>query len=327
MNIILIYILGIILTTTVYLNSKKISLKLNLFKKSKDETPLVGGLGIYLFFISVIIFFIFFKIEIVSKNLYLIIFSSFIFLIGILDDIFELSYKSRLILIYVLFLFFLILDERFVLKELYFETITRTYVFNYFSIILTPFFILLLLNSMNMADGINGNSGLIFLAYIFLLFNENNELNFFILPITISILIFLIFNLKGKIYMGDSGIYFLAILVSLYTINEYKFNNSNLSCERIFLLFMIPGVDMFRLFCLRISQKKNPFKGDMNHLHHILIEKYNQTTSLIIYILLILWPNIILKFLLIDPIYLICLNIVIYSFALYYLKRSLYNKT
>ena len=40
---------------------------------------------------------------------------------------------------------------------------------------------------------------------------------------------------------------------------------------------MIPGIDMFRLFITRLLLKKNPFKGDKNHLHHILLKKFNQS--------------------------------------------------
>lgn len=322
MNLILIYILGVILTTIIYLNSKKISLLTNLFKKGFDETPLIGGVGIYFFFILVIFFFLFFKTEYIYANLYLLIFSSIIFFIGIFDDIYDLSYKLRLILIFFLLILFLYLDNRFLLNELYFETTTTTYVFKYFSYFLTPLFILLMLNSLNMSDGINGISGLIFLSYIFLLFNQNNELNLIIIFLIIPLIIFLIFNLRNKIYMGDSGIYFLAILISLYSVHEYKFGNSNLSCERIFLIFMIPGIDMFRLFCQRIIKKKNPFKGDLNHLHHLLIEKFSYLTSLVSYIFLILWPNLLLKFIMLSPIYLITSNIVIYLLTIIYLKKK-----
>ncbi len=325
MNMIFIYILGIILTTTIYLNSKKISLQTNLFKKNVDETPLIGGIGIYFFFIVGIFFLLFIKKEVIYSNIYLLIFSSIIFVIGILDDIYDLSYKSRLVSIFFLLLLFLLLDDRFILNELYFETTNKTFVFKYFSYFLTPFFILLMLNSMNMADGINGISGLIFLTYIFLLFDQSNELNFFINFIIISLLIFLIFNFSKKIYMGDSGIYFIATLISLYTIHEYKFGNSNLSCEKIFMFFMIPGIDMFRLFCVRISQKKNPFKGDLNHLHHLFIKKYKHSTSLVFYISLILWPNLILKFFTLNPIYLIILNIVIYSLIIISLNKHIKN--
>lgn len=320
MNIIFIYILGIVLTIFIYLNAKKISLQTNLFKKGIDETPLLGGVGIYFFFIFGIFFFLSFEKEIIYTNLYLLIFSSIVFFIGIADDIYDLSYKFRLISIFLFLFLFLCLDSRFVLNELYFETNNKTYVFEYFSYFLTPFFILLMLNSMNMADGINGISGLIFLSYIFLLFDQSNELNFFIIFIIISLVIFLIFNLNKKLYMGDSGIYFLATLISLYTIYEYKFGNSNLSCEKIFMFFMIPGIDMFRLFCLRLSKKKNPFKGDLNHLHHLLIKKHSHFISLVIYIFLILWPNLILKLFNFNPLYLIISNIIAYSLIVIYLN-------
>ena len=37
---------------------------------------------------------------------------------------------------------------------------------------------------------------------------------------------------------------------------------------------MLPGIDMLRLFLERIL-KKNPFKGDRNHLHHLFYLKNN----------------------------------------------------
>ena len=36
---------------------------------------------------------------------------------------------------------------------------------------------------------------------------------------------------------------------------------------------MVPGVDMFRLFLMRILSKKNPFSPDRNHIHHLLLNK------------------------------------------------------
>ena len=37
----------------------------------------------------------------------------------------------------------------------------------------------------------------------------------------------------------------------------------------------LPGIDMFRLFLVRIKNRKNPFKGDLNHFHHIILKKYS----------------------------------------------------
>ena len=36
------------------------------------------------------------------------------------------------------------------------------------------------------------------------------------------------------------------------------------------MLLWIPGLDMLRVFILRIKKGKNPFYPDQNHFHHIL---------------------------------------------------------
>ena len=39
-------------------------------------------------------------------------------------------------------------------------------------------------------------------------------------------------------------------------------------------MMAVPGLDMFRLFCIRIINGKNPFKADKKHLRHLLLKKY-----------------------------------------------------
>ena len=53
---------------------------------------------------------------------------------------------------------------------------------------------------------------------------------------------------------------------------------------------MIPGIDMMRLFFLRIIGGKNPFKGDRSHIHHILLSKYNHLKTVILIQSLIIIP-------------------------------------
>ncbi len=295
-----------------YINSKKISISTNLYKKYNDNTPLTGGAGIYIFFILGILYLYLIKEKFILDSSYIILTASLVFLIGILDDILNISYKIRLLSLFILILIFLKLDNRFLINQLYFETFNITILLDYSSYFLTTLFILLLLNSINMADGINGNSAIIFLIYILLLYEKQIQYNYFLILICIPLLIFLFFNFGNKIYMGDSGIYFLSFLVAIYVINNYKFGSSNLSCEKIFLIFMIPGMDMFRLFCMRIYNKKNPFKGDLDHFHHLLVKKLNLNYSLLTYAFLILWPNIINRIIDINDLTLIFLNLILF---------------
>ena len=46
--------------------------------------------------------------------------------------------------------------------------------------------------------------------------------------------------------------------------------------DEIFLLMMLPGIDMIRLTFERLVNKKNPLLGDRSHIHHLVVKKYNQ---------------------------------------------------
>ena len=46
--------------------------------------------------------------------------------------------------------------------------------------------------------------------------------------------------------------------------------NKQIVPEEIFIIMMVPGLDMFRLFIQRLLNK-NPF-GDRNHIHHLLLK-------------------------------------------------------
>ena len=96
------YILNFFLLIIFFNNSKKISKKFSLFKKTNDNTPIVGGLGIYLYFILNTASLFFFENQIISYNLSILILISSIFFIGLIDDIFNLSYKLRLFLIFLI---------------------------------------------------------------------------------------------------------------------------------------------------------------------------------------------------------------------------------
>ena len=62
------------------------------------------------------------------------------------------------------------------------------------------------------------------------------------------------------------------------------------------MILLIPGLELIRVFFIRLINKKNPFKGNKNHLHHYLIEKTNLTNSLLIFIFLSSIPTILNQF-------------------------------
>ena len=315
-------IFNFLIITLLFKNADIISKKIGLNKKQDDQTPLVGGLGIFIFFILFNFYLFYFQKQLVIDYQFnILILISIIFIIGLIDDLFQLSYIKRLIFIYLIFIIFLKSTNFYIIDQLYFESINKTVLLGSFALYITPFFILLLLNSLNMADGINGNSGIIIISYLYLLYENNINLNLLVLSIIIPLILFLYFNLRNKIYLGDSGIYLLSSIIALYVINKYNTKSIMISCEEIFLIFLIPGLDMFRLFILRLLKKRNPFKGDNNHLHHLLLSKYNLKYTLLIYFILINWPNILYRSFKINILLLIFTNIFIFILFVLYLQK------
>ena len=52
--------------------------------------------------------------------------------------------------------------------------------------------------------------------------------------------------------------------------------------DEIFIIMALPGIDMFRLFIIRIYNGKNPFSPDMNHIHHLIQKHYSNNKTFII---------------------------------------------
>ena len=87
----------------------------------------------------------------------------------------------------------------------------------------------------------------------------------------------------------------------------------------------LPGVDMLRLFFERIANKRNPFKADMFHLHHLMMKKFSAKFIFLIniffYLFLLLFMNYI------SNIYFIVLFIISYFLLIYkFLEHKIIRK-
>ena len=191
---------------------------------------------------------------------------------------------------------------------------------NSFSFLWTIICFLLFLNAINMFDGINlqvGIYSIICLTYLFFSSSNYSELS---LLIIISLFIFLILNKKSKSFLGNSGSYFLGFLISALFIKSYNLEKI-LFVEEIVLVMIIPGIDLIRLFFLRILKKKHPFTPDRNHIHHYLVQKYNLNTTVLINVAIITIPLILAKITGKFMVFLI-LQFFIYFFLLKFLKKN-----
>ena len=282
--------------------------------------PLIGGIFLYIGF--VVNFFYLNDDNKINEYLIDLYFLSSIFLISLLDDRYKLRPSTRLLLI--VFLLILFIDKNnLTISNLNFET----FGFYYFSEIkiakyLFPVFCLIvLINAYNFTDGINGLASLIgasWFIYLFLNFPFLNDLYKIFL---IFIILFLVLNFLNKSYLGDSGNYLISIIIGFIIISLNQKMPYSIYVEEILLLFLIPGLDLIRLFFKRLINKKNPLQGDLDHFHHILISRFNLKKTLIIYLGLINIPLYIYYFLQSNIIFLLILSTLAYMYLVKKLSK------
>ena len=289
----------------------------NVRKLHKKKIPLLGGL---IFLINIL-----FLLFILSLNLtdikffiddryYISFFLPilFIFFIGLYDDKFILNPYSKFFLISAVLAFATFVDNDLVIRKLYLQTFNLSLSLGIFSSFFTILCILLFVNALNMFDGLNLQVGS-YLAILFLYLIINKIFLNLSIFLFLPLISFLYLNYKNKTFLGDSGTHLMAFIISYIIIKQYNFEFFTISVEEIFILMMVPGLDMFRLFIQRLSKLNNPFKPDRNHIHHYFLNKLEFKYSFLIIQILILIPIILIPF---SQISAVIIGIFLYIFSL-----------
>ena len=299
--IIISFTIAILFNLIFYINLERISKIIGIFdhpdsirKLHSQIIPPIGGLVIVL---SLLIFslsnfllsnensfkeFFFVSNKIDLKSIFCFYFCLiFLFLLGLKDDKDGLSANLRLIFFGFIFYFATLLDDQLVIQSINIQSLSTVIELENVKIFITVLCFLVLINSLNMFDGINLQSGS-YLFFVFLFFTLKNVFPIFLILLMISLLFFLFFNYKNKIFIGNQGIYAISFIVAFFIIKNYNTSKS-ISVEEIYLLLYLPMLDLLRLFIVRIYKNQNPFKGDRNHIHHYLHKKFNSVlkTSLV----------------------------------------------
>ena len=295
----------IILNTFIVIFFDRISIFINLFdipdNKRKLHSKKIPSIGGFIFLSNIFFFLIYYLLNIGFLNLgYFVtlkeififyIFLLLFFLIGVLDDKFNLSSNIKLILSFVLICSLIFFDKQFLIKELYFSFFNKKINIQYVPYLFSAICFLLFINAFNMFDGINLQST-IYAFFLFVIFSQKGIFIEISLVLLISLLFFGYLNYKNRCFMGDNGTLLISFILSFFFVkaaNVYKV----FLADEIFLLMLIPGLDLIRLAFTRVLCRKHPFKGDRNHLHHLLIKRFNLSKTLIIIISLIIFPNFI----------------------------------
>ena len=286
-------------------------------KKHSKPTSLIGGL-IILINIYLIVFFLkllnldnFFD----DKFVYFIItLTTFFFLIGFFDDLKNLSPNKKLFWIILSIAFTLNIFPEIRLNHIKISFL-QSYIHFEYSFIFLIFCFALLSNALNMFDGINLQL-ILFTIFLFLIFILKGFVPIFFSLLLICLTFLSVLNYQNKVFLGDGGSYLLSSIIGSLFIYQYNNFKNFFYGDEIFIILLIPAIDMLRLFVVRIIDKKNPFKGDLNHLHHI-VNGYTKNSKLTLYInvCLFILPTLLLL-INFQTYYILLISVVVYFFII-----------
>ena len=325
----------IILNAFILIFFDKISIFINLFDvpdgKRKIHPKKVSQIGGFIFLSNILIFLAYYLINKDISNFgYFLTFKEFFifyaflfsfFLLGFFDDKFDLSSNIKLFLSFILIYFLAFFDNQILIKELNFSFFNKNINIENISYLFSIICFLLFINAFNMFDGINLQST-IYAFFLFLLFLVKGIFIEISLVLLLSLLFFGYLNYKNRCFMGDNGTLLISFILSYFFVksaNVYKV----FLADEIFLIMLVPGLELIRLALVRIMNRKHPFKGDRNHIHHILLKAIGYSKTLLLLLSILIIPNI-LSLIYGGTFYFIIIVIFIYFFLIIFFNS--YNK-
>ncbi len=160
-----------------------------------------------------------------------------------------------------------------------------------FGMLMTVLWLVLLTNSINLLDGIDGLAISITIITALTIavreiisggVNPINQLAFLSFNFVLICAVALFYNrMPAKIHLGDSGSYLLGFYLGILAVL------SGVKLATIVLVCLLPLVDIFWVIIARLRAKRSPFSPDRLHLH-LVLEDIGYSHKDIVYFYLLL---------------------------------------
>jgi UDP-GlcNAc:undecaprenyl-phosphate/decaprenyl-phosphate GlcNAc-1-phosphate transferase len=232
--------------------------------------PRMGGLAIYLGFVLAVLACVY-----VNKEIFgLLLGGTVILIVGIVDDMKQLSPKVKLLGQIVAALVLVVFNIRI-------EWLTNPFgdmiYLHYWSVPLTVLWVVSLTNTINLIDGLDGlAAGVSTIASLTILLVALQQ-NFWLVAILTAALAggalgFLQHNFSpAKIFMGDTGSMFLGFMLAAIAIFGAVKSAATIALIIPIVALGLPIMDTAFAIIRRYSSGRPIFKPDKGHLHHRLL--------------------------------------------------------
>jgi UDP-GlcNAc:undecaprenyl-phosphate GlcNAc-1-phosphate transferase len=162
-------------------------------------------------------------------------------------------------------------------------------------VLIFPFTVLCLVglqNAINMADGMNGLLiGLAIFWTICLLLYAPADLLLYLAFMLLGLVILLLYNVAGALFLGDAGSYAIGGTVGVMMIYSHHRAGGALPMLTVVLWLLVPVVDCVRVMMMRLAHGRSPLQADKNHLHHRLSQRWRWPVCLALYLALVVIPG------------------------------------
>ena len=258
-------------------------------KHHHGQIPLCGGIAIFLASISV---WLLTATQLTPLKMAFFMAGSLLLLLGLLDDLWELSSRWRLVFQAAAALLLVYVGDT---SLVYFGDLLGNgqpvYLNGIWSTLATVFCVIGVINATNMIDGLDGLAGgmvLIALFWFLLIATDlaDKSVASIILLFIGAVAGFLIYNLrypghrKASVFMGDAGSTLLGLLLAFLAIrltqgqglgHGHVHPQQHLPPMNAVWMLGLPLLDTLSLMLRRVLKGRSPFSADRDHLHHILL--------------------------------------------------------
>ena len=219
--------------------------------------------------------------------------SSLMFLLGFVDDIYQLNAKFKFVIQFliasIVFLLGIQINDLF---NPFGDPIHLNYIISY---IVTVLWLVGISNAVNFIDGVDGLAGSIItisavtLGLISTSISPNAISALIAFILTGAVLAFLTYNFNpAKIFMGDSGALFCGFLLATLSITGV-IEGSSIGIVVPMFILAIPIIDIIFSSTRRILKGVSPFKADAEHIHHKLLHAgFSQNKTVLVLVILAL---------------------------------------
>ncbi|WP_291992953.1 MraY family glycosyltransferase [Candidatus Accumulibacter sp. ACC003] len=251
-------------------------------KLHEVSTPFVGGIGIIAVLLSLFVLIDPLFSSFVLMPLWgLMVGALALFLTGLADDIWQLSFKLRFVVQALAALVMIFFGG---VKLASFGELLPGVSFDLglLAVPLTIFATVGLINALNMTDGIDGLSGsasLVSLALTGVVAGLAGRANYVVLIVALmgGVVGFLYYNLRypgnarARVFLGDNGSMVLGFVLAWLFIALSQGVSPAMTPVTALWLFAMPLMDTVGVMLRRMWLGKSPFRADRHHFHHLFV--------------------------------------------------------